>query len=281
MHPLITELGLDGDPKLLHERRGTTFFKVGDTALKITDGLMAGREGEVLAALGAAHYRAHGQHAGGSWLAMRWIDGTSLWGALEPAHRGGDTPAGHRAILTAAAKAAEALAELHAAGWIHGDLQPDHLVFEDQTVRIIDLACAQGPVSVPFYVHRGGLAHTTAPETAALILDTTDHITTTPEADVWSLAASLFWSWTRTPPTDYRDPQGRRPELLADTAAGRQHELATVRPWPFPAFEDALSAGLATGPVRRPSAGALAQLLRTALTGPAQTSAMPGGSGEH
>ncbi|MEV0535489.1 hypothetical protein [Kitasatospora sp. NPDC050463] len=269
MHPLITELGLDGDPKLLHERRGTTFFKIGDTALKITDGLMGGREGEVLAALGADHYRAHGQHGGGSWLAMRWIDGTSLWDALEPAHRGHDTPAGRRAILTAAAEAAEALAELHAAGWTHGDLQPDHVVFEDQAVRIIDLACAQGPVAVPFYVHRGGLAHTTAPETAALILDSTDHITTTPEADVWSLAASLFWSWTRLPPTDYRDPQARRPELLADTAAGRHRDLAAARPWPFPAFEQAIRTALAHDPRQRPSADTLARLLRAALADPA------------
>ncbi|MGW2376611.1 protein kinase domain-containing protein [Kitasatospora sp. NPDC001683] len=267
MHPLITELGLDGDPKLLHERRGTTFFKVGDTALKITDGLMAGREGEVLAVLRADHYIAHGTHGThgqGTWLTMRWIDGTSLWDTLEPAHRGDDTPAIRRSILTAAAEAAEALADLHAAGWTHGDLQPDHVVFEHDAVRIIDLACAQGPVALPFYVHRGGLAHTTAPEIATLILDTTDHITTTPEADVWSLAASLFWSWTRTPPTDYRDPDSGRSELLADIAACRPRELAAVRPWSFPHFEDAVLAGLTHDPERRPSAAVLAQSFRSA-----------------
>jgi serine/threonine protein kinase len=220
----------------------------------------------VLTALGADHYRAHGRYGGGTWLTMRWIDGTSLWDALEPAHRGDDTPAARRSVLTAAAGAAEALAELHAAGWTHGDLQPDHFVFEDGTVRISDLACAQGPVAVPFYVHRGGLAHTTAPEIAALIIGTADHITTTPEADVWSLAASLFWSWTRTPPTDYRDPQGRRPDLLADTAAGRRHDVAAGRPWAFPAFEKALRAGLAHDPEQRPTARSLARLLRAALT---------------
>ncbi|MEV7928546.1 hypothetical protein [Kitasatospora sp. NPDC088779] len=264
MHPLITELGLDGDPKLLHERRGTTFFKVGDTALKITDGLMAGREGEVLAALGADHYRAHGRCGDGTWLAMRWIDGTSLWDAMEPAHRGDDTPAARRSILTAAAEAAEALADLHTAGWTHGDLQPDHVVFEDDAVRIIDLACAQGPVPVPFYVHRGGMTHTTAPEVAALVIGSTEHIATTPEADVWSLVASLFWSWTRTPPTDYRDPDSSRAELLADIAAGHPRDLTASRPWPFPQFEDALLAGLAHDPGQRPAAEALAKNLRSA-----------------
>ncbi|MFJ2579814.1 hypothetical protein [Kitasatospora aureofaciens] len=261
MHPLITELGLDGEPKLLHERRGTTFFKVGDTALKITDGLMAGREGDVLAALGADHYRAHGTHGQGTWLTMRWIDGTSLWDALEPARRG-DSPASRRAVLTLAADAADALAKLHAAGWTHGDLQPDHFVYEDHVMRIIDLACAQGPVPVPFYVHRGGMTHTTAPETAALVIGATEHIATTPEADVWSLAASLFWSWTRTPPTDYRDPDSSRAELLADIAAGSPRDIAAARPWPFPQFEGALLAGLAHDPERRPSAAALAQSLR-------------------
>ncbi|WP_406209402.1 hypothetical protein OH807_38700 [Kitasatospora sp. NBC_01560] len=87
---------------------------------------------------------------------------------------------------------------------------------------------------------------------------------------MWSLAASLFWSWTRTPPTDYRDPQARRPDLLADTTASRRHDIAAVRPWAFPAFEDALRAGLAHDPGQRPSARSLARSLRTALTEDAQ-----------
>ncbi|MFD9595600.1 phosphotransferase [Kitasatospora sp. NPDC059973] len=186
-----------------------------------------------------------------------------LWDALEAAHRSADTAAERRSILTTAAEAAEALAELHAAGWTHGDLQPDHVVFEDDAVRIIDLACAQGPVPMPFYVHRGGMTHTTAPEVAASVIGSTEHIATTPEADVWSLAASLFWSWTRTPPTDYRDPDSGRAELLADIATGRLRDLAAVRPWSFPPFEDAVLAGLAHDPARRPSAAVLARFLRS------------------
>ncbi|MFF2146032.1 hypothetical protein [Kitasatospora sp. NPDC058190] len=112
MHPLITELDLDGDPKLLHERRGTTFIKVGDTALKITDGLMAGREGQVLSALGADHYLAHGRYGDGTWLTMRWIDGTSLWDVLEPAHRGDDTPTTRRS---------RSAGQAHQVEWLRAD----------------------------------------------------------------------------------------------------------------------------------------------------------------
>ncbi|MGH3832776.1 MAG: hypothetical protein ACRDRS_20445 [Pseudonocardiaceae bacterium] len=78
------------------------------------------------------------------------------------------------------AGAARELADLHAAGWVHGDLQPDHVLFEGDRTHIIDLACAQGPADVPFYVHRGGLAHTTAPEIAERILSSEHHVTTTP-----------------------------------------------------------------------------------------------------
>ncbi|MFI9366939.1 hypothetical protein ACIG5E_38795 [Kitasatospora sp. NPDC053057] len=53
------------------------------------------------------------------------------------------------------------------------------------------------------------------------------------------------------PPTDYRDPEGRRPDLLSDITADRPLDVAAVRPWPFPAFEDALRAGLAHEPERR------------------------------
>ncbi|MGW1989465.1 protein kinase domain-containing protein [Embleya sp. NPDC001921] len=265
MHPLITELGLDpAGAKLLHDRRGTTFFKVGDTALKITDGLMARREGEVLVALAADHYRAHGAYGEGSWLTMRWIDGISMWDALGPAAHGDDTDEARHLMLGFAADAANRLAELHAAGWAHGDLQPDHFVREGNRARIIDLACAQGPVPVPFYIHRGGLAHTTAPEIAALVIGSDEHIAVTPQADVWAFAASLIWSWTRTPPADYRSPEGGRAGFLADIAAGRLHDVAAIRPWAFPEFEGAVLAACATEPGERPSAAELSHALRSA-----------------
>lgn len=68
------------------------------------------------------------------------------------------------------AAAARELAGLHAAGWAHGDLQPDHVIYQGDQTHLIDLACAQGPADLPFYPHRGGLAHTTAPEIAEAVL---------------------------------------------------------------------------------------------------------------
>ncbi|MBA9005939.1 protein kinase domain-containing protein [Thermomonospora cellulosilytica] len=258
MNPILTRLGLaDHDPQLLHDRRGTTLYRAGDTAVKITSGLMAGREGEILRVLGAEPYRDHGWDGERSWLALRWIDGISLWDALDPAHQD-VTPATRHRILTKVGAAVRALADLHAVGWTHGDLQPDHIIFEGDTTHLIDLACAQGPADVPFYVHRGGLAHTTAPEIATAILTSDDHVATTPQADIWSLGASLWWSWTRTTPIAYTDPAARRPQLLADVAAARRADLTSTRPWPFPQLEELIMACLAADPGSRPTAKELA-----------------------
>jgi serine/threonine protein kinase len=232
---------------------------------------MAGREGEILRLLGTEFYRDHGWEdddqtddrtdEGRSWLMLRWIDGVTLWDALEPAHRGDDSLASRERMLAMSADAAIQLTELHAAGWAHGDLQPDHVLFEADVTHLIDLACGQGPAeasaAVPFYVHRGGLAHTTAPEIAEAILVSEEHVVATQQADLWSLGASLWWSWTRTPPISYSDPAAKRAGQLADIAALRRTPLA-ARPWPFPAFEEIVMACLAAEPGDRPTAKQLA-----------------------
>ncbi|MFF5265408.1 protein kinase [Actinomadura viridis] len=261
MDRIIGRLGLHGrDAELLHDRRGTTVYRIGGHAVKITAGLMAGREGEVLRLLDAEHYRAHGwEDDGRSWLRLRWIGGTTLWDALEPAHRGDDRPATRRRMLALAADAARALADLHAAGWVHSDLQPDHVLYEGGVTHLIDLACAQGPADVPSYPHRGGLADTCAPEIAEAILDSGGHVATTAEADVWSLGASLWWAWTRTTPVTYHGYPEDRTGRLRAIAARRRAEVA-ARPWPHRAFEEAVAACLAPDPADRPAAADLASI---------------------
>lgn len=263
MDRIINRLGLaDDEPKVLHDRRGTTVYKINDIALKITSGLMAAREGEILQLLGTEFYRDHGWDEERSWLTLRWIDGTGLWTELERAYRGDASATMKERMLALTAGAAQELAKLHVAGWAHGDLQPDHVIIEGESTQIIDLACAQGPADVPFYVHRGGLAHTTAPEIADLILSSEEHIMLTSQADIWSLGASLWWAWTRTTPITYTDPAAGRTAQLKDIAAVRRPDPSAARPWPFKEFEEAVMGCLATDPDDRPTAEQLATTLR-------------------
>lgn len=87
------------------------------------------------------------------------------------------------------------------------------------------------------------------------ILDTpaNTHIQAQPPGDIWSLGASLFWCWTGQRPVAYDDDLDRL-EKLAVITRGTTTALRDVRPWPFPEFEDAITACLAPDPAARPTA---------------------------
>lgn len=97
------------------------------------------------------------------------------------------------------------------------------------------------------------MVHFTAPETAVSILTTPDDqpVTIDETAEVYALAAVLHHAWTGLPPTAYTDDRAPWRDKLKDVARRRRHDLAVVRPWPWPAFENALSHGLAAEPERR------------------------------
>ncbi|GAB7028556.1 hypothetical protein JCM4914_00170 [Streptomyces platensis subsp. malvinus] len=69
-------------------------------------------------------------------------------------------------------------------------------------------------------------------------------------ADIWSLGASLIWCWTGHRPVAYDDATDRL-EKLAVIAKGTTTALRDMRPWPFPEFEDAVTACLAPDPAAR------------------------------
>ncbi|MFJ4866006.1 hypothetical protein [Streptomyces sp. NPDC088748] len=268
-----------GEPtsiQLLSDRRGSRAWKLqgprGAVALKANDpdsdntldkATEMAQEDDHLLRLTAAgalapDYRAGaGTFGGGRWLAVKWIDGAPLWRALALA-RG---PEGNRAsvrpwLLGIARTWTEHLARMHTAGWTHADIQPTNtLVTSDGHAAVIDYALACGPDNRPRLPYRGALTHTTAPELATGILTTPAdiHVQAQPAADIWSLGASLFWSWTGQRPVDYDDDLDRL-EKLAAIARGTITPLRDVRPWPFPAFEDAITACLAPDPADRPTA---------------------------
>ncbi|MEW2275892.1 protein kinase [Streptomyces griseofuscus] len=269
-----------GEPtaiQLLSDRRGSRAWKIqgpaGAVAVKANspDGETArdkaaemAQEDDHLRHLTAANaltpdYRVcAGTWSGGRWLAVDWIDGVPLWRAFALARGPEGDRASVRPWLTGIARTwTDHLARLHAAGWAHADVQPTNtLVTPGGRAAVIDYALACGPDTghrrVPY---RGALTHTTAPELATAILATPadTHIQAQPAADIWSLGASLFWCWTGHRPVPYDDNLDRL-EKLAVIAQGTTTKLRDVRPWPFPAFEAAITACLAPDPDDRPTA---------------------------
>ncbi len=190
----------------------------------------------------------------GSWLALRWLDGITPHRLFAPARHGDDSLARRDDLVHAVADVADRLAALHALGWRHADLQPAHILLGSGTIGLIDFALAQGPHALHAdVIYRGGMVHFTAPETAAHILATPDNqsIALDERAEVYALAAVLHLAWTGLPPTRYTHDQASWRDKLKDIAHGSQHNLAAIRPWSWPAFENVLRQALTPEPEDR------------------------------
>jgi tetratricopeptide (TPR) repeat protein/predicted Ser/Thr protein kinase len=79
-----------------------------------------------------------GEHDGSVWLAMEYVDGTTLGGWLKQRERS------WREVVEVMSAAARGLAAAHAAGLVHRDFKPDNvMVATDGRVRVMDLGLAR------------------------------------------------------------------------------------------------------------------------------------------
>lgn len=168
--------------------------------------LAPAREGVVLDRLGFDDF-AYGEWERGTWNFQPWHEGMDLYKLWEPCRRPDSSIAPHIGV---ALGCVEALAELHAKGWAHGDVQPAHFIIGPERTQLIDLALAHGghvPEGYDF-PFRGCLVHYEAPEIARSVL-TTGEAEPTPEADIYALGASLLISATGWRAVEYPDDAPR------------------------------------------------------------------------
>lgn len=156
-----------------------------------------------------------------------WHEGPDLYRLWEPC-REKDSPVEPHARV--ALGCVEALAELHAKGWAHGDVQPAHFIIGPERTHLIDLALARGghvPEGYDF-TFRGCLVHYEAPEIARSVL-TTGEAEPTQEADVCGLGASLLISATGWRAMEYPD-DARRPVQREAVANGKRRPVKAPGP---------------------------------------------------
>lgn len=112
--------------------------------------------------------------------------------------------------LAHAAACAEALAALHAQGWVHGDIQPAHFIIGPGGAHLIDLALACGgevPAEYDF-PYRGCLVHYESPEISRSVLASGTAVPTM-QGDMYALGASLLISATGRRHVAYPDDAPR------------------------------------------------------------------------
>ncbi|WP_425444640.1 protein kinase domain-containing protein [Streptomyces phaeoluteigriseus] len=225
--------------RLVVDRRGSTVWEVGSNlgryAVKLGypiaptadwpaqpwTALAPAREGAVLHRLGRDEI-AYGEWEHGSWNFQPWREGPDLYALWEPCRRpcSSITPATGVAL-----GCVQALAELHAKGWAHGDVQPAHFIVGPERTHLIDLALARGghvPEGYDF-PFRGCLVHYEAPEIARSVLDTGE-AEPTQAADVYALGATLLISATGWRAVEYPDDAPRLVQREA-VANGRRRPV--------------------------------------------------------
>ncbi|MFE0101741.1 protein kinase [Streptomyces sp. NPDC059009] len=172
--------------------------------------LAPAREASVLHALGRPHV-AYGTWDRGTWSVQPWFDGLSLWPLWGDQRKDRQASIDYRT----AADCAEALDRLHSDGWVHGDVQPAHLIVSDG-VRLIDLAFARGGKVPALYdfPYPGCLVHYEAPEISRNVL-ATGTATPSPAADVYALGASLLICATSVRAMEYPDDAEREEQRQA------------------------------------------------------------------
>jgi serine/threonine protein kinase len=142
-----------------------------------------------------------GTHADFCWLQVRWRSGRPASELLEASR---NSPGEFQSLaITLVRRFFEAVARLHSAGFVHGDLQPAHLLVDDHlTVQLIDFGLARHVETDLNFPYEGGPAPFLPPEVAqkrlekrtALVLDTL--------AEVYAAGATAFSLYTGQAPLD-------------------------------------------------------------------------------
>ncbi|MFD6855433.1 protein kinase domain-containing protein [Streptomyces diastaticus] len=206
--------------------------------------LAPAREGAVLYRLGFDAV-AYGEWERGTWNVQPWHEGPDLYRLWEPCRKRDSSVEPHTSV---ALGCVEALAELHAKGWAHGDVQPAHFIIGPDRTHLIDLALARGGRILKGYdfPFRGCLVHYEAPEVARSVL-ATGEAEPTQAADIYALGASLLISATGWRAVEYPDDAPRRVQREA-VASGRRRRVKV--PGEMGELIDAM---LSTAPEDRPT----------------------------
>ncbi len=205
----------------------------------------------------------HGRGEGSAWLATPWLRGKSLWEAFSPVR---ERTGNHAEALASAVTACMAVASVHQAQWVHGDLQPHHIILMPGGARIIDWSWAWSPDSdLPASnAYNGCLMHLASNELITRAQSGQRPVLTSQPDEIWTLAASIWWAATIQWPRDYRalgiDPAAFTLIELRKVILRHRAPLGHIDHWPQ--LEEVLRAVLESPAAARPGALDLAQYLR-------------------
>lgn len=148
-------------------------------------------------------YVDHGSEADVTWLITRWIQGRSIRSITEDLNCIEDKVTRKIKLLQLFRKVFQKVGDLHDFGFVHGDLQPQHFLVDDENeIHLLDTEFVTKRKDVNKN-YRGGLVHFNAPEVAEAILEEASQVPLDTLTDIYALAAVVFTTYTGVPMPNY------------------------------------------------------------------------------
>ncbi|SHF33973.1 Serine/threonine protein kinase [Seinonella peptonophila] len=145
----------------------------------------------------------YGQLNSRTWFLRPWIDGVSAWKRCSYVHDKPLDSASKEKFISDLLAMLQKSIDLKQVGYLHGDLQPNHYLFDSfGTVHLIDLETA---VQVNIFPsgYRGALVHFVPPETAMGMIEGNKDIPLDVISEIYSFGAVAYFLYTNASPVAY------------------------------------------------------------------------------
>ena len=191
------------------------------------------------------YYIANGVVENYHWLLMQYIEGESIVKILKRFFS--ESPSieeAQRKTIELFANVLQKVNELHKLSILHGDIQPAHFKIDEKgVVHILDFGLSRFTTEKQV-LYAGALAHFVSPEVAKGMLEKSKFIEYDIYSEIYAIAATLFYLYTRKEPVDYGNPKASFLEKLKAISNNRLLTFKDVEAEPFPILEKVIQKGL-------------------------------------
>ena len=198
-------------------------------------------------------YVGEGEWEEGYWLLKNWIDGTLVHRLAIDIRRDYEGKECEAEIAKLFLLLIEKFASLHEKGYLHGDIQPNHLLMTgDKQICILDWALARS-IKEQDPPYRGAFLHYAAPEVAQAMQEGCDEIEYGVSQEIFSVGATLFClytDWTITGLAPRAEHPGKE-ALFNQLVEKGPIKLSDTDAPPFAALEEVFDGCLAQSPDKR------------------------------
>lgn len=181
------------------------------------------------------------------WLLSRWATGKRSYSIIRSMRKESSEIEYKKFFIGIAISFIDFVNKLHKRGYVHGDLQPDHVFVTDSFgIQVIDFGLCHKFEPRKFN-YRGGIVHFNSPEVAMGMLKKAEYIPLLPISEVYSASAVLFFLYTGKPPVFYGTDDYRELELSDMLTAIVRNKIISfqdVNAVPFIELEEILQRNL-------------------------------------